>query len=173
MRQKKKVLILAEHGFEDLELGFPKLRLREEGIEVLVASVDGEERWSKHHYPAGVSSALSEIDVTTIDGVVIPGGRECPDRLRTSNEVLNVVRALDRDGKVVAAICHAAWVPISAGIVQGREMTCYYSIRDDLANAGGKYSDAEVVVDGNLVSSRVPDDLPAFCQAIIRCLWES
>jgi protease I len=101
--------------------------------------------------------------------VIIPGGY-APDRLRRHEAVLSLVRDAYHQGSVVAAICHAAWVPISAGIVKGKRATCYYSIKDDLKNAGAQYVDAEVVRDGNLITSRQPADLPAFCREIIAAL---
>ena len=104
------------------------------------------------------------------DAVVIPGGVAGPDRMRQHKEILSFVHAMDQGRKVVAAICHAAWVPTSAGIVKGRRMTSYASVRDDCLNAGAEWVDQECVVDGNFITSRFPDDLPAFCRAIVSVL---
>jgi protease I len=163
----KRVAVLAEDLYEDLELWYPALRLREAGAEVqIIGSGTATTYESKHGYPATVDAAAADVTAEAFDAVIVPGGF-APDRLRRHPAVLDLVREAFEGGKVVAMICHAAWVPISADIVKGRTATCVSAIKDDLINAGATYVDQEVVVDGNLISSRVPSDLPAFCRAII------
>lgn len=166
----KRAVVLAEDGYEDLELWVPYYRLLEEGAEVVLAGHEKQTYSSKHGYPCEVDATVASLNPKEFDAVVIPGGVAGPDRLRRHREVLDLVRKLDEDEKVVAAICHAAWVPISAGIVKGRRMTSYASVKDDCVNAGAKWVDQECVVDGNLITSRSPDDLPAFCRAIVSAL---
>ncbi len=165
----KNVLIFADDIYEDMELWYPKIRLTEAGAKVVVGGVEKRTYHGKHGYPVEADDKVSAFKPEDFDCIVIPGGY-APDRLRRSKSVLDFVRRMHEDGKVVAAICHAAWVPISAGIVKGKTMTCFYAIKDDLTNAGAKYVDQSVVVDGNIVSSRTPDDLPDFCRAIISLL---
>lgn len=167
----KRVLIFAGPEYEDLELWYPKLRLTEAGATVTVAGLGEPEYRGKRGYPIRVDGNVEQYKAEDFDVVIIPGGY-APDYFRRSDHLLELVREMDAAGKVVAAICHAGWVPVSAGIVKGRTMTCYHSIRDDVINAGAEYVDRPVVVDGNLISSRFPDDLPAFCQAIIEALSE-
>ena len=145
-------LILVESGFQDEELIYPYYRMQEEGWTVHVASPDGKERFGKYGVPAKVSSPLMINPV--YDVLFIPGGFECPDRLRISTVVQDIVRAYHNEHKLIAAICHGPWVLISAGICKGRTMTGYQSIRPDLENAGAVYKDAAVVVDGNLVTAQ-------------------
>lgn len=166
----KRVVILVEDGYEDLEFWYPYYRLKEAGAEVQVGAHAVRQYESTHGYPAVPDVEAKDLDPGEWDAVVIPGGTKCPDRMRMHREILDFVRGMFREGKVVAAICHAAWVPISAGVVEGRRMTCWPSVKDDLVNAGGRYEDVEAVVDGNLVSSRKPDDLPAFARAIMGAL---
>ena len=166
----KKVAILVEEGYEDLEFWYPRYRLKEEGAEVVVAAPEKKEYKSKHGYPAQPDVKASELKPNDFEAVVIPGGTICGDRLRRPKEILDFVRKMDDADKPVAAICHAPWVTISAGIVKGRAMTSFFSLKDDCANAGAKWIDKEVVVDGNLITSRNPEDLPAFCRAIIGAL---
>jgi len=165
----KNVLILADDIYEDMELWYPKLRLTEAGAKVTVAGTEKRIYKGKHGYPVEADAEISKCKPEDFDCVVVPGGY-APDRLRRSRAVLDFVRKMHEDGKVVAAICHAAWVPISAGIVAGKTMTCFSAIKDDLVNAGAKFVDRSVVVDGNIVTSRTPDDLPDFLRAIIKLL---
>ena len=165
-----KVVILVEDGYEDLEVHYPRLRLSEEGIEVLIAALDERTRKGKYGYPAHVDLTFDSMSPEDFDGVVIPGGTLASDRLRTYPEVLKLVKEMMENGKVVAAICHGPWVLISAGVTKGKRMTCYAGIKDDVINSGALYSDEEVVVDGNLVTSRKPSDLPAFCREIVKLL---
>jgi len=166
-----RVAILVEDHYEDLELQYPRLRLLEHGIEVVVAG-PGRGRYSgKHGYPQKEDVTFEALSAKALAGIVIPGGW-APDRLRRSRVVLDLVAEIDRRGALVASICHGPWVPVSAGIVRGRRMTSVGAIRDDVVNAGAIWSDEAVVVDGNLVSSRTPDDLPDFCRAMLRVLDE-
>jgi protease I len=164
------VLVLAADLFEDSELLYPVLRLREEGAEVTVASPDGEAvTGKKGHGPFPVDASVDDVDAQDHAALVIPGGF-APDALRRSDAVLELVRAFDQAGKPIAFICHAGWVPISAGIIRGRRATSFSAIRDDMVNAGCEWEDAEVVVDGNLISSRHPGDLGPWCKALIAAL---
>ncbi|HHT9119490.1 MAG TPA: type 1 glutamine amidotransferase domain-containing protein [Candidatus Hypogeohydataceae bacterium YC41] len=165
----KKVLILVEDDYEDLEGWYPKLRLLEEGAGVVVAGPEKKVYKSKHWYPMEADCKVDDVNWEDFDAVIIPGGY-APDRLRRYPAVVDIVRAMGQAGKVVASICHGAWVPISAGIVKGKRMTCFFAIKDDLKNAGALYEDKVVVVDGNMISSRQPSDLPDFLKAIIKTL---
>lgn len=166
----RRIAILAEDGYEDLELWYPFYRLKEEGADVVVAGHEKRTYRSKHDYPVKAEAEVSDLDPEDFDAVVIPGGVAAPDRMRRHEEILDFVRALDGSGKVVAAICHAGWVPVSAGIVKGRTLTSYWSLKDDVNNAGGHWVDKETAVDGNLITARVPRDLPSFLRAIVWAL---
>ncbi len=166
----KKVVVLVEDGHEDVELWVPYYRMLETGADVVLAGHEKRTYASKHSYPCEVDTTVAALNPKDFDAMIIPGGEVGPDRLRRHKEILDFVRTMDGDGKIVAAICHAAWVPISAGIVKGRRMTSYASVTDDCVNAGAKWVDQECVVDGNLITSRSPDDLPAFCRAIVSAL---
>jgi protease I len=166
----KRVAILAENNYQDLELWYPLLRLREAGAEVKIIGTGSAETYtSKHGYPVTVDAAADEIKAADLDAIIIPGGY-APDLLRRYESILNLVREAHKQGKVVAAICHAGWVLVSAGILKGRKVTCVSAIKDDVINAGATYLDQEVVQDGNIITSRFPDDLPVFCRAIIVAL---
>ncbi|MDP3765504.1 MAG: type 1 glutamine amidotransferase domain-containing protein [Nanoarchaeota archaeon] len=169
MIKNKKVLIFAEAYYEDLELWYPKIRLIEEGAKVVVAGTGDKAYKGKNGYPLEVDGNIKDYKAKDFDAVVIPGGW-APDRLRRYKEVLDFVREMHKEGKVIAAICHAGWVLASAGIVKGRKVTCVSAIKDDMINAGAKYFDQEVVVDNNIITSRMPADLPAFCKEIIKAL---
>ena len=166
----KRVAILAEDSYQELELWYPLLRLREAGATVVVIGMPGvKEYQSKHGYPVPVDAAADAVSAHDFDAVIIPGGY-APDRMRRHKPMLDLVRHVFEHGGIVAAICHAAWVPISAGIMRGRRATCVPAIKDDVINAGATYVDEEVVQDGNLITSRTPSDLPAFCRTIIAAL---
>ncbi len=165
----RRIAVLAEDLYEDLELWYPILRLREEGAQVVIAGTGKSDYTGKHGYPVTVDTSVDKLSAQELDAVIIPGGY-APDRLRRYPAVLKLVQEAFRQGKVVAAICHAAWVPISAGIMKGRRATCFFAIKDDLINAGAHYEDAEVIRDGNLITSRQPSDLGAFCREIIAAL---
>jgi protease I len=167
----KRVAVLAESLYEDPELWYPYYRLLEAGADVLIVGPEAKVYESKHGYPVRAEVAASDVGAEEFDAVVVPGGF-APDFLRRHAPVLDLVRGVFDKGGVVAAICHAAWVPISAGIVRGKQATCVGAIKDDLINAGATYLDQEVVVDGNLITSRSPKDLPAFLPAVIAALGE-
>jgi len=165
-----RVAVLAEEIYEDLELWYPVLRLREAGAEVkIIGPKAGEVYKSKHGYPAKADLSMDDVNAADFDALVIPGGY-APDRMRRHPAMLNLVRAMHEARKPIAFICHAGWVPISAGIVRGRTVTSVSAIKDDLVNAGAKWVDQEVVVDGNLITSRTPPDLPAFCRELVKML---
>ncbi len=166
----RRVAVFVEDLYEDLELWYPVLRLREAGADVvLVGPESGVVYKSKHGYPARADAGISQVQPSEFDAVVIPGGY-APDRIRRHRAMVEFVRAVHDAGKPVAFICHAGWVSASAGIVRGRRVTGFSSIRDDLVNAGATWVDQEVVVDGALISSRGPADLPAFCRALMEQL---
>ena len=167
--RKRRVLLLVDHGYEDLELWYPKLRLQEEGMEVVVAGPEHGTFTGKNGYPCKPDRTFGEVRSQDFDALVIPGGW-APDKLRRSAVVLELVREFDRATKPIAMICHAGWVPISARILRGRKVTGVSAIRDDLENAGATFLDQAVVVDGHLISSRTPSDLPDFCRALIAAL---
>ena len=166
----KRIAILAEDTYQELELWYPLLRLREAGAEVTVVGMPGvREYHSKLGYPVEVDAAADDVSAVDFDAVIVPGGF-APDRMRRHQPMLNLVSGVFDRGGVVATICHAAWVAVSAGILKGRRATCVPAIKDDVINAGATYVDEEVVQDGNLITSRVPGDLPAFCRTIIAAL---
>ena len=169
LRGNRRVLVLVYHAYEDLELWYPKLRLMEEGMEVVVAGPEKTVYAGKNGYPCKPDRSFDEVRAGDFDALVIPGGW-APDRLRRSSVVLELVKEFDRDQKPIAMICHAGWVPISARILKGRKVTGVSAIKDDLENAGATFLDQSVVVDGHLISSRTPADLPDFCRALIAAL---
>jgi protease I len=163
----RRVAILAEDSYQELELWYPYYRLQEAGAEVRIVGTGRAQTFtSKHGYPAKADLDAGALRVEDFDAVVVPGGY-APDLMRRSKEMVAFVRDMDAAGKTVAAICHAGWMLVSAGIVRGRQATCFHSIKDDLVAAGAQYVDDPVVVDRNLVTSRTPADLPHFCRAII------
>ncbi len=165
----KKVAVLAEDLYQEMELWVPYYRLKEEGADVKLVGPEKKTYKSKNGYPVTADVAAADVSAKDFDGVVIPGGY-APDMLRRHTAVLNLVRDAFAAGKPVAAICHAGWVPASAGILKGKTATCFFAIKDDVINAGAKYVDQEVVVDGNLITSRTPADLPAFCRELVKAL---
>lgn len=168
----KRVLIFAASYYEELELWYPKIRLEEEGVATVVAGV-GEKIYhgKRGSYPVTVDAHVDDLTAATFDGLIIPGGY-APDILRRHAKVLSLTRDIFQAGKPVGFICHAGWVPISAGIVRGRRGTSVGAIRDDLVNAGMMWQDAPVVVDGNLISSRTPADLGHFMRAFLKALGD-
>ena len=165
----KKVVILVEDQNQEMEVWNPLYRLREAGAQVFTAGTGKPIYKSKLGYEVKAEMDAAAVKVADIDAVVIPGGW-APDMMRRYEPMVKLVAEADRQGKVVAAICHAGWMLASAGILRGRKATSFFAIRDDVKNAGAEYVDAEVVVDRNLVTSRKPDDLPAFCREVIRLL---
>jgi protease I len=168
----KRVAVLAENMYQEMELWYPLLRLREAGAETFVVGTGSDDTYkSKLGYPVQVDVEAGQVDVGEVDAVVIPGGY-APDLMRRYPDMVSLVSEAYGQGKIVAAICHAGWMLASADVLQGKKATCFFAIKDDLVNAGATYVDAEVVRDGNLITSRVPSDLPAFCRAIVDGLKE-
>jgi protease I len=166
----KRVAVLAENMYQELELWYPLLRLREAGAETFVVGTGSAATYtSKHGYPVEVDLVADQVSAADIDAVVVPEGY-APDLMRRYPAMVGLVRGAFEQGKVVAAICHAGWMLASAGVLKGKKATCVPAIKDDVINAGAEYVDAEVVRDGNLITSRVPSDLPAFCRTIIEAL---
>jgi protease I len=166
----RRVLMFVDDIYEDLELWYPKLRLLEAGAEVVVAGPEAGQKYAgKHGYPCRSDAAIRDMRAANFSGLVVPGGF-MPDKLRRDPHVLQLVREFAGASKLVAAICHGGWIPISAGVYRGVRVTGSPGIQDDLVNAGADWEDAAVVVDRHFVSSRKPDDLPEFCRAILRVL---
>jgi protease I len=164
------VVVLAADLFEDIELLYPVYRLAEAGVDVTVAGLDDSPvSGKKGHGPVGVDTTVDQITAGDFDALVIPGGY-APDKLRRSGAVLDLVRAFDSAGKPIAFICHAGWVPISAGILKGRKATSVDAIRDDMVNAGVEWVDDACVVDENLISARTPADLGPWMKALLAAL---
>jgi protease I len=168
----KRVAVLAENMYQELEVWYPLLRLREAGAETFVVGSGSATTYtSKLGYPVQVDVVADQVDAAELDAVIIPGGY-APDMMRRYPAMVKLVRDASEQGKIVAAICHAGWMLASADVVRGKRATCFYAIKDDLVNAGAIYEDAEVIRDGNLITSRTPSDLPAFCRTIIQALGE-
>lgn len=166
----KKVIILIEEMFNVFEFWYPYYRLKEEGAEVTVVGSGSAEIYNgKPGTQATADTTADQVSIEDVDGVVIPGGY-APDMMRRYPAMVNIVKELYHADKLVAAICHAGWMLASAGILSGRNTTSFFAIKDDMINAGAKWVDQEVVVDGKLVTSRTPDDLPAFMRAVIGIL---
>ncbi|MBB5180767.1 protease I [Planomicrobium koreense] len=166
----KKILSFVHHDFEDLELWYPILRLREEGAEVHLAGEEkGKDYIGKYGVPATSDFAWGDITPSDYDALLVPGGW-APDKIRRFPEVLNIVRYMDKNNKPIGQICHAGWVLISADILKGRKVTSTPGIKDDMANAGAEWIDEAVVVDGNLISSRRPPDLPDYLREFIKVM---
>ena len=164
----KQAVILVEDLYEDMEFWYPYYRLQEEGYQVTVAAPEkGVTYTSKHGYPVVSDAVPGDIDISSISIIVVPGGY-APDKLRRYPEILELLQKADDSGVIIGTICHAVWVPISAGITKGKKMTCVSAIKDDLINSGAEYVDEALVVDGNIVSSRTPDDLPEFVVGLIK-----
>jgi protease I len=162
-----KVALLIEDEYQEMEAWYPRLRLAEEGATVIVVGSGRKDTFeSKLGYPIDADCSADEIAADAVDAVVIPGGY-APDHMRLSRPMIDLVRQANEAGKLVAAICHGGWMLASADAVRGRRITGYLPIRDDVVNAGGTWVDAEVVRDGNVITSRTPDDLPAFAREIV------
>jgi protease I len=162
----KTILCLVGPDYEDLEVWYPKLRLEEAGFEVPLAGMGQSTYHGKYGYPASTDGHARDFPAASLAGIIAPGGW-APDKLRRDPHVLALVREMNDAGKLVATICHGPWILISAGIVRGRTMTSTVGIRDDVTNAGATWIDRPVVVDRNIVSARVPKDLPEFGQALV------
>ena len=173
----RRILIMAADGFEQSELEVPLERLQDAGANIDIASIEmgditgwDEDDWGDE---IEVDVKISDVDIDDFDALILPGGQINPDLLRVNEAAVSLIRDFAATGKPVAAICHAPWLLIEAGLANGRRLTCYKSIRTDVANAGATVVDEAVVVDGNIITSRCPDDLPAFCDAIIEALATS
>jgi protease I len=167
-----KILILLGEDFEDLELFYPKYRMTEAGAKVVVAGIKAGEKYkSKHEYPCQADISFDDVKVSDFSALIIPGGF-APDKLRKIPKVLEIVKQFNADKKLIAYICHAGWVLISAKVIEGVKCTSYDTLKDDMINAGANWVDEAVVVDRNIISSRRPDDLPVFCKAILKYLHE-
>jgi protease I len=165
----KRVAILVEDLYQELEVWYPLLRLREAEAEVLVVGTNKKEYKSKHGYPVTANATIDKVSAKQFDAVVVPGGY-APDILRRYPAVVAFIKEMDQQGKLIAAICHAGWVLCSADVLRGKTATCFFAIKDDVVNAGARYVDQEVVRDGNLITSRKPEDLPAFTRTLIDAL---
>ena len=170
MAEGRKVLVLAADLFEDMELLYPVYRLWEEEVDVTIAGLSADPvRGKKGYGPLEVDTTVDQVEAADFDALVIPGGF-APDKLRRSKDVLSLVEAFNAASKPIAFICHAGWVPISAGIIKGRRATSVDAIRDDMVNAGADWVDEACVVDGNLISARTPADLGPWMKAILAAL---
>ena len=168
----KRVAILVEDLYQDQEVWYPYYRLKEAGAEVIVVGTGSKKEYKgKYGYPITPDATAEEVSASDFDAVIVPGGY-APDILRRSPAVIRLVKEANQQGKVIGAICHAGWVLCSAGILRGKTVTCFSAIKDDVVNAGAAFVDREVVRDGNLITSRKPDDLPAFMRTIIQALEE-
>lgn len=166
----KKVLFFVENGFEDRELMYPYYRFLEAGYKVDIVGPRAKVTYNGE-YGLTMKSDFSpqDVDIEDYAAIVVPGGR-APDRMRTNKGLVNLAKEAFQKGKVIAAICHGPQLLIEAGVVNGKKATCYVSVSTDLKNAGGIYLNKSVVVDGNLVTSRFPADLPDFCRETLRLL---
>ena len=167
----KKVLIITDDIYEDLELWYPKLRMIEEGAQVDVAAPKKQRITGKNGYPLEPDLTIDEVKTSDYEVLIIPGGY-APDKLRRYPRALEIVRDFDNDKRPIAFICHGGWVPISAKVVKGVRLTAVCAIKDDLENAGATWVDEPCVRDGHIVTAQVPKDLPAFCQAILQAVAE-
>jgi protease I len=165
----KTVALLLEDVYQEMEFWYPLYRLREAGAKVVVVAPEAREYKSKLGYPARAERAAAEARAAEFDAVVIPGGY-APDKMRANAEMVRLTREVGGAGKPVAAICHAGWMLCSAGLLKGRTATSTHSIRDDMRAHGAEWVDREVVVDGNIITSREPKDLPAFMREVLRAL---
>jgi protease I len=166
----KRLLMFVGEIYEDLEVWYPKLRMIEAGAAVMLAGPEAHATYmGKHGYPCLSDAAISEVMTSNFDGLIVPGGF-MPDKLRRDPRVLEIVREFNDAQKLIAAVCHGGWIPISAGVYRGVRVTGSPGIKDDLVNAGAIWEDKSVVIDRHFVSSRKPDDLPDFCRAILKVL---
>lgn len=163
----KKAIILVEDMYEDPEFWYPYYRLQEDGLEVTIVAPEKNHTYvSKHGYPVTSEATPADIKIEDYAVVVVPGGY-APDKLRRYEPILDLLRQADSKGLIIASICHAAWVSISAGITESKQMTCVAAIKDDLVNSGAEYVDEPLVTDGNIITSRFPADLPVFVKGIL------
>lgn len=171
--QGKRVAVLVEQQYQEMEVWYPVYRLREAGCKVVLVGPEAAQTYpSKLGYPAKSDKGISQISAKDFDAVVVPGGF-APDFLRRTEAMIRFVSEMAEEGKIVAAICHGPWVLCSTQALKARKATCFFAIKDDVINAGAKYMDAEVVRDANIITSRKPDDLPAFVVSIMQALKEA
>jgi len=164
--------VLVEQMYQEMEVWYPVYRLREAGAKVTIVGPEaGKDYPSKLGYPAKSDKAARDVSANDFDLLVIPGGY-APDHMRRCEPMIRLVSDMCEQGKPVAAICHGPWMLCSTQALKGKKATCFFAIKDDVVNAGGKYVDAEVMRDGNLITSRKPDDLPAFMQTLIQAVRE-
>lgn len=170
--KKTRVAVLVEQQYQELEVWYPYYRLKEAGCQVTLVGPEADKVFpSKLGYPARSDRAARDLAASDFDVMVIPGGfapdfiRRCPHMIRLTNDMAN-------QGKIMAAICHGPWVLCSTSALRGKRATCFFAIKDDVVNAGATYVDAEVIRDGNVITSRKPDDLPAFLQTIVQAIQE-
>lgn len=165
-----KVVALVHDTYEDLELMYPVIRMKEAGVEIVFAGLEGDTIYTgKNGYPCKSDISFRELQSGDFDGVLIPGGF-APDKFRRVPEILKLLQDMDKEKKMIAFICHGGWVPISAKILKGKKATGTTAIKDDLENAGAIWVDEAVVIDGNLISARTPADLAPFGKAIVEAL---
>ncbi len=165
-----KAAVLLDKEYQDAEAIYPYYRLQEAGLEVdLIGPQANTDYQGKYGYTLTSDKSVSEVGVDDYEAIVVPGGN-APDKMRIKDSMVRIIKEAEQKGKVIAAICHAMQLLIEADIVEGKEATCYKAVKVDLQNAGGNYHDKEVVVDENLVTSRTPDDLPAFMRETIKLL---
>ncbi len=168
----KRAAILVEDIYNEFEVWIPYYRLKEEGVEVtVVGSGTAQTYHGKYGIPIAVDTNASDVTADDFDVLVIPGGY-APDKMRICAAMVQLVKDMFNKGKIVASICHGGWMLASAGVLKGKKTTSYIAIKDDMVNAGALWEDSELVRDGNLITSRKPDDLPAFCRTIIRAMEE-
>jgi protease I len=166
-----RVALLIENMFNEFEVIYPYYRLLEAGVETFVVGPKAGEYCSRAGVSMTADKGVTQVKAAALDGVIIPGGF-APDYMRANRAMVSLVRQLDRQGKLVASICHGGWMLASAEIINGRRLTSVPNIKDDMIHAGGCWQDREVVADGNLITSRCPSDLPAFMREILRFLSE-
>ena len=169
---KKRIAYFVEDGFEDLEFWVPVMRLREEGADVIVIGTGKPEYKGKHGLTAKQDASAADVKAAHFDAIVIPGGW-APDKLRRDDDVKRIVRNAYGANRIIGAICHAGWVPISAGILKGHRCTGAPAIRDDLENAGGTWVDEPAFRDGCFVWGRVVTDIPAFCRVLVSAIEQN
>ncbi len=172
MSESNPIAVLVAPLFEEIELLYPYYRLEEAGLTVQRVGADTATCHGKHGVPVTPDVAIDEVTEAQFGAVVIPGGYS-PDHLRRTPAMVTLVQRVHADGGVVAAICHGPWMLASAGLLEGRRVTSFFSIRDDLENAGARWEDTEVVADQRIITSRNPDDLPAFCKTLLATLGQS
>jgi protease I len=169
----KRIALLVDNMYQEMEVWYPLYRLKEAGAEVVTVGAEaGKTYTSKLGYPVQADKSYDAVSAGEFDGVIVPGGY-APDYIRRYPKAIELVREIDRANKLVAAVCHGPWVLCSTGTLKGRRATSFFAIKDDVVNAGARWEDAEVIVDGNVVTSRKPDDLPAFCSACLQVLADA